>query len=149
MSQANDNAPFPAAAPDERLLRQISGPLGVLAAAGHTAAALTLIQEFGGTKINLPANAANSALAKRIGNAAAQALIEAAGGGPCNLRIPSATCLTNRKIIAVMDAIETGGTNTKIARELGVSDTYVSRLRKLIMPASSQTSAAGIERLSQ
>lgn len=149
MTQANDNAAYADAPFDERLLRQISGPLGALVAAGHSAAAVSLIQRFGGTKIRLPAKAANSSLSNRIGIKAAQTLIDAAGGGPCNLRIPSATCLTDRKIIAVMDAIETGGTNTEIARELGVSDTYVSRLRKLIMPASPRTSAAGIERLSQ
>jgi ATP/maltotriose-dependent transcriptional regulator MalT len=111
------------------LARRIPGPLGAIAAQGHAAAALALIDAFGGTKIKLPAKAEGSNVAERIGLSAAAALITAATA-PCNLRIPSKTCLAERRAAAVLDAIAAGRSNTDIARSLGVSDTYVSRLRR-------------------
>lgn len=123
-------AAAPAGALDD-IARRIPGPLGAIARQGHGAAALAVIDAFGGTRLSLPATAAGTALAERIGEPAAAALIIAAGGGPRDLRVPSKTCLRETRAAAVIDAIAAGASNTDIARKLGVSDTYVARLRRL------------------
>jgi hypothetical protein len=112
------------------LARRIPGALGTLAARGHAKAALALIDAFGGTHIDISRRAEGTSLAERIGLPAAAALIDLMERAPCRLRIPSKTCLKERRAGAVLDAIAAGKTNTIIARELGVTDTYVARLRK-------------------
>jgi transcriptional regulator with XRE-family HTH domain len=134
MSEANDNGACADAPPDERLLRQIPGYLGALVAAGHGEAALILIKTFGGTQIDLPTKAENSSLAKRIGLEAARKLLGMMPRTPCRIRIPSAASLSERKSPLIIDAIEEGYTNTEIARRLGVTDTYVSRIRQMMKP---------------
>jgi hypothetical protein len=112
------------------LARRIPGPLGAISAQGHARAALALIDAFGGTHIDLPGRAEGTKLAERIGLSAAAALIGVMEHTPCRIRIPSKSCLKERRAGAVLDAIAAGKTNTEIARSLGVTDTYVSRLRK-------------------
>lgn len=134
MSDAPGSAmPAPVTPPEadamDELARRIPGPLGAIATQGHARAALDLIDAFGGTKLKIPAKPEGTNLADRIGLTATAALI-AAACGPCEIRVPSKSCLAERKAAMVLDAIARGESNTDIARQVGVSDTYVSKLRK-------------------
>jgi hypothetical protein len=114
--------------PTSPSLRHLSGAVGRLAAAGHGGATLKLIHERGGGRVYVPLKPEGKLL-KIIDAAALAALIAVTDGGGVEIDIPPPSVLIPGKKGAIIAAADNGGHTLEIARELGVSERHVRRVK--------------------
>ena len=107
----------------------MKGPFGALAREGFLSGVAKIINLRGGERVRIPKKPRGYLLSV-IGEAALTRLIYLCGGGGGYRCVPSKSWLEGAKKSKILQLLSDGKGSAEIARELGVTDGYVSEVRR-------------------